>query len=235
MEKVSTKKLKTISHSKLLLLGIIFLTIINMLITFLHPQNSNLSLDTKSVIGKVIEYTKNDKEINLKVKLKNETLLAYVKKSSNDQEIRVGMEIKLWGELELPPKNTIPNTFSYREYLKTENIFYQMQVTKWEVVKEPSITNRWKEFLRERCNQIENSSYLKKIILGIKEEENKEAEESYRQNGISHIFAISGMHLGVIYSFFTRHGKGKKKNILFAYLMVAIYYSWIVVSASSKR
>jgi competence protein ComEC len=207
-----------------------------MITNYWHPPNSLLSPNTSVVVGKVIEYKSvSETKIKLKVKLEKETLLAYVKQNENAKKLKVGMKVKLSGNLTVPSKNTIPNTFSYRDYLKTEKIFYQMQVTSLEILKEPSIRYWIQEKIRFYCNQHQNSSYLKKILIGIKEDENESVEESYRQNGISHIFAISGMHLGAIYQFFGHHSKKKKKNILLAYGATVLYYSCIIITPSSKR
>lgn len=235
MEKVFTTKLKTISWSKIVLIMFLLGAILSCLKNYIYPPKSKLSLEIQEVTGKILEYTllENDK-IKMKVKLTKETILAYLKKDLISSDIKVGMQVKLYGKMENPPTNTIPNVFSYRAYLKTEHIFYQMQVTNLEVLKTPSIWNQLKEIIRSYCNKNINSTYLKKIILGIKEEENREVEESYRHNGISHIFAISGLHLTIIYQFFSRHKK-EKRNILFAYSMVCLYYSIIVISSSSKR
>ena len=196
--------------------------ILSCLKNYIYPPKSKLSLEIQEVTGKILEYTllENDK-IKIKVKLAKETILAYLKKDLISSDIKVGMQVRLSGKMENPPTNTIPNVFSYRDYLKTEHIFYQMQVTNLEVLKTPSIWNQLKEIIRSYCNKNINSTYLKKIILGIKEEENREVEESYRHNGISHIFAISGLHLTIIYQFFSRNKK-EKRNILFAYSMVCL-------------
>lgn len=73
-------------------------------------------------------------------------------------------------------------------------------------------------------------------MLGISEGR-KDIEAIYQKNGISHVFAISGMHLGLIYNVIKKSLKKKKRRTKFFYswLIVTLYYSIITKSASSRR
>ena len=69
-------------------------------------------------------------------------------------------------------------------------------------MKELKKGNWWakgKEKLFKQCEKSKHQYYLKKIILGINTKDNQEITKIYQKNGISHIFAISGMHFYMIY------------------------------------
>ena len=175
----------------------------------------------------------------MRIKLSNEKVLAEwesTKKENRKEQIMTGAIVQITGELELPSSNTIPNAFSYQNYLKTEQIFWILKAKELKIIKKGSLVDIVKQKIRNYCNSIENSSYLKQLLLGIKENENKEIETIYRQNGISHIFVISGMHLSIIYHFILKKLKNQsKKKYLFSLLGLSIYYLFLSFSISSQR
>jgi len=152
------------------------------------------------------------------------------------QNIMIGSTIRIKGKLKAPSHNTIPNTFSYRKYLKSQNIFFEIEIEEIELIKQGGLLAQVRKWIINRCNRFPYASYLKQILLGIKEK--TDIEEVYRQNGLSHIFVISGMHMGMIYQWFQKFCSRKvstKKSQLIALIILTIYRLLIIPSASSKR
>ena len=61
-------------------------------------------------------------------------MCTYYKKEEEKKKLKLGIKVKLTGEISLPNENTIPNTFNYKKYLNNQNIFYTMKVSSIEVI-----------------------------------------------------------------------------------------------------
>ena len=112
---------------------------------------------------------------------------------------KAGDVVLLRGKLVLPKKNTVPNLFNYRHYLKTKGQYYVVEIESITFLKE---TTSWfyrvKNWLFHHLENYESSGYLKLFLLGDKHGLEEEVIDSYQTNGISHLFAISGMHISLL-------------------------------------
>ena len=112
---------------------------------------------------------------------------------------KAGDVVLLRGKLVLPKKNTVPNLFNYRHYLKTKGQYYVVEIESITFLKE---TTSWfyqvKNWLFHHLEKYESSGYLKLFLLGDKHDLEEEVIDSYQTNGISHLFAISGMHISLL-------------------------------------
>jgi len=85
----------------------------------------------------------------------------------------------------------------------------------------------------------ETSSVAIALLLGSKSAITQDLENGYRNMGISHIFAVSGLHIGFIYSvigYFTYKLRIKKWKALPIVFFPMLFYSWICgFSASVVR
>ena len=68
----------------------------------------------------------------------------------------------------------------------------------------PNLLNRWRQTLLQRYRQLnlsdDNYATLSSLTLGNRTALPKEQEEAYAQSGLTHILAISGMHIVVLYA-----------------------------------
>lgn len=234
------KKLKIILQSNIFFICLIILALGFFLIKNFFPNTTKLQADQKEFTGKIIDYKWiNEEKVQIKIQLPSEKVLVEWEVPKNENmkaQIMTRSIVRIKGELELPSSSTLPNTFSYQNYLKTENIFWILKAQDLKIIKSGSFIDKIKQKIRNYCDSIENSSYLKRLLLGVKETENEEIEAIYRQNGISHIFAISGMHLSIIYHFILKKLKNQqKKKYIFSLLGLSVYYSVLSFSISSQR
>ncbi len=108
----------------------------------------------------------------------------------------IGDTVYLKGELINPKMNSIPNTFNYKKYLYNKNIFYTLNVSDYELVsKNTNIFYKIKNYVYKRVEKIKNNEYIYALVLG---ETYQIDAESYRINGVSHLFSLSGLHVSLL-------------------------------------
>ena len=114
----------------------------------------------------------------------------------------IGDQVKISGDFFLPRKNTTSNLFNYQEYLKRKKTYYLVSSKSIQLVKKNhSLYYMIKQYI---INKIDGDPYLSIFILGNKSYVSNNVIHSYQQNGISHLFAISGMHISLLSSFIRR-------------------------------
>jgi competence protein ComEC len=198
-------KLKIILQSKLFYLLIIIFTLVYVFtFTKIIKYNSKYENGENVIVAKVISSTKKDKELKLLVKDKEKIKVNYY----NDKipEIEVGSTIEINCEISDPLKNTIPNTFNYQNYLYNNKIYKICKASKITTLNKPNLINKIKNVVINRINSYDNSNtYLNLFILGDKSYLDNDIYNLYKDNGIAHLLAISGMHLSSIYSNFEKN------------------------------
>lgn len=243
MEKLFTKKLKTILHSKTFYILWIIVLVIYVLCN-LMKESSPVPEENILVEGKIIEYKWNDEKskVELTVKSKKEKYLFiyfYQEKETLENIVQYGNKIKVRGKKTNPLNNTIPNTFNYKEYLKSQGFDYYISLEEITKIEQGNFLERTHQYLREYLNEKPYANYYKTLLLGIKENRKEEIDEAYRKNGISHLFVISGMHLGLFFAMCNliskRLTKKEKGQILLSLILLTVYYYFLTKSASSKR
>ena len=115
----------------------------------------------------------------------------------------IGMIVEFKGEKMTIDRMNITGNFDYQTYLLSKNIKAQIKVSEIIVIDKKFVIEMIPEYVKNYINNnypIESASYLKLFILGQDELESGVIEKS-RDIGISHLFAISGMHLSLIIGF----------------------------------
>ena len=126
--------------------------------------------------------------------LKDEEELEYLKTN-----LEYGDLVFVKGKLSVPSRNTVPKAFNYQEFLLSKNIFYTIKIDSIEIrSKDKSIINRLKNIINKRIKNVDYKGYLKAFILGDKSNIDSTIYTSYQCVGIAHLFALSGMHVGLL-------------------------------------
>ena len=169
----------------------------------------------------------------LKLKLKNKLLyVGYYQINSLEEKkwleknLEYDMKISFIGEITRPSSNTNFHQFSYRNYLKSQNIDWQLNISKLKSLQSrKSLKSLIKNGIQRRIYHIDkNDIYLSLFLLGNKRNYN---DEVYRKLGVSHLFCISGMHFSFFLSFFFLLFKKKDRAKLIA-LPFMLFYGWIL-------
>lgn len=195
-------KLRHILRYKIIIISVFILSLIYAIIyTKCITHKSVYDLEDKIFLVKVLEIKIDNNKINMLLKGK-ELLKAtyYIDNNNGFNEIKLGDIIEVKGVLEEPLSNTIPNTFNYKKYLYNKKIYYVLKVDSIRKIENnTSIIYYLRQKISNKINKIsKTSSYLQTFILGDKSYLNEEVYNTYKDNGISHLFSISGMHISLI-------------------------------------
>ena len=197
------KNLKTILQSNYFIYFSLILTGIATIIRINLPVKTTYNLNTNKVTGTLLKNKIKDNKVIILVKGKDKIQGTYYFKTKQEKKnyqkrVEVGTKITIIGKMTLPKKPTTKNVFDYKEYLKTEQIYYVMQINKIKKEKgKISIYNKIKNKIHQRAK----NPYIKSFLLGDQTEIKEEVKESFQRNGISHLFAISGMQFIMIEQF----------------------------------
>ena len=202
-------------------------------ISFFYNKKSIYSNETK-----VYGYIKSCKVVNDYVTFylsSKEDLVCTYKSSTFNYNL--GDYVLLEGSLELPSNNTIFNLFNYKKYLKYEGINYIFNVSSITKLKDnKNIFYGAKNYIMKKINSSINKNYLYTFILGNDDFIDKDVIESYRVNGISHLFSLSGMHISiftmVILKIFNKYKFKDLIAIIFILFYLSITYSESILRAS---
>lgn len=142
-----------------------------------------------------------------------------------------------------------PDEFDYKEYLSYKNIFHQTYVDAdhWDVLAENqgnpvvalSIEMRDKVFRIFKDNGITGSEFglVAALILGYKDELADETIRAFSKTGTTHILAVSGMHVAIIFfvinSLLFFCDKFKYGNIIKAIIIIATLWFYAMMTGLS--
>ena len=196
-------KLRTILLCNFPYYIILFIALLYFLITnFFIVYKSNYD-EISSINAKIIDITIKDYGIKLTLKNK-EKLIGYLYLEKEQKEEFLNnynygdiVYIKT-EELEIN-NNTVENTFNYRKYLYNNKIFHVLKINYIEKVKDnKNIFYKIKNNLIKNGFKLEKSyPYINGLIFGKDDYINDDVTTSFRNIGISHLFAISGTHVSI--------------------------------------
>ena len=111
----------------------------------------------------------------------------------------LGDRVLITGNLASITNNTVPNTFNYKKYLISNEIYNVIEITDIKKVNANiSLFYKIKNKLYERGKMLDKSyPYINSLIFGNNSYLDEDVLASYRENGISHLFAISGLHISI--------------------------------------
>ena len=156
----------------------------------------------------------------------------------NDDEIKnfksnysFGDKVYIEGEISVPNNNTIPNNFNYKDYLYHKYIYYIVKIDKIKMIsKNDNIFLNIKNSIYKRIDAIKYNDYLYAFILGKSYYIDSEVLNNYKINGITHLFALSGLHVSMFSSiilFILKKIKLSEKLSYFITSLFLIFFAFI--------
>ena len=200
---------------------------------FDNIYKNNEQIETFAIVLQNLKCDENYKTYKIKIDNKFFILRTPVEDSYN-----YGDFIHICGRFQIPRSYKNHGTFYYYNYLKSQKIYGNINADQIKFIKNKKLISKLFYNLNFMINKKisnsfkrEESSILKALILGNKDDLSDGLKSSIKENGLSHIIAISGMHVEciiiVVQSILNIFTKDKKlKKILI--LIIIIFYSLII-------
>lgn len=183
--------------------------------------------------------------LTVKVELteKKEKLAARYKiKSESEQKflsdyLRVGMTCQVNGTLQIPPTSTNPNSFSYKDYLNHNSIFWileldQLNLSDCTYHKSPitlpilKMREMGTHYILDHFPE-QTAPLAIALVFGDRNFIDEDTIASYQKIGIIHLLAISGLHVGMLAGMFflagIRTGITREKMTSILLLVLPLY------------
>lgn len=224
------QNLKTILHSNIFFFGFLFVVICLCFFYYRTPKVSQYALETTELEGEIISFKIDGNFLSMEVNALEKIEVFYYFKTLEEKEyfdhyLMSGMKIKLSGSMQVPNKASLPNTFDYHDYLYYQNIYRTFTADTITIIEEGNFFDQIKTSLYRYISSRSHSEYLLALLLGNSDYMEVEA---IRKNGISHLFAVSGMHISLFVAFLSKilSRFGKKKDVFLNIFL--FFYAFLV-------
>lgn len=132
----------------------------------------------------------------------DDLLITYFCNDPNElTKYQIGDRIQVKGTFSIPREEENFYLFNYRNYLLSQKVHYIVEadvVNK--ITSKVSYHYAIKRFIIKIIERKKTSAYLRTFILGDNSMINDSVSKSYQDNGISHLFSVSGMHVSFLSS-----------------------------------
>ena len=170
----------------------------------LEKQENDTNINSYILRSEKIFYK--DKEIKMNEKTKIKII--------GETKIQIGDSIRVRTKLKEPRTNTNPKLYNYRQNLQSKKIYTISTINSYNIIEYKQneefifkIKNKFREnvieLFKDNLN-LENRSLMTSIVLGDYKYLSEDHITSYRALGIAHLLAVSGLHIGIISSFFIK-------------------------------
>jgi len=174
----------------------------------------------------------NEETLLLKYRMKSEA-----EKNRLNHYLSPGLIIKVNGKLEEPSISSNENAFNYKRYLEQKHIFWILKPDKLAIIRyKPPAPNVLIMLKKVRANGIHylESNFPKEtiplataLLFGSSDFITQNTMDNYRELGIVHLLAISGLHIAIIvsivYNLLLRVGVTREKSIVILLVCLPIY------------
>lgn len=141
----------------------------------------------------------------------NEKAIAYFKQDYRVEDLRAGQQILLTAQPQMIENRGNAHEFDYKGFLGRKKIYRQVYVPaeKWKIVEGDDVFSLKTEAEKIRYSllgiyrsmpfQDRELEILSALILGYKQDLSRDTKAVFTSAGVSHLLAVSGLHVGVVY------------------------------------
>lgn len=197
------KRLRTILQCNYFYYALFFLIIIFTIfrINMFHSIQLN---DSDNYLVFVDDFKIDGDYLKIEGKVSNVKVIAtYYISSFEEQQyliknIKYGSLLEIKGNVVDQCNSTIPNGFNYKDYLEKSGINNSILIENIKVISQSNnIFYVVKNKAYERISLFKNPNYMYAFILGNTDYISSDINDMYVENGITHLFSLSGLHVGV--------------------------------------
>ncbi len=231
--------IKIFFNRKSIYLIIIISIISNLIVNFQNEKYENVYKDGEELtLIAIVDSNKEEKEYKdtykIKTEYKDTNLILSVNKNK-DIELEYGDKILIKGEFVEPSEARNYGGFDYKEYLKSIKIHGTIKADSIEILAKntnnPIFTfaNNINLKLKENINKLipeKYSAIFTGLILGDTSKVEEEVNDDFKIANISHVLAISGMHITYIVigiELLLKKGIGKRKTRIITIIILVMY------------
>lgn len=194
-------------------------------------------LNKLTTIRGVIVDNGTEKEYNIVYKLKIKekkckNKVVYLSINKKYKNLCYGDYIEATGNYIEPEIQRNKNGFNYKKYLKSKKILGTIRTEKIKLIKKEKIN-----FVQMQCNKLKlkiinninemldekEANVLSGILIGEKAQIDENIIESFKKSNLSHILAISGMHINYIILGITILSKKQRISKKISYVIIIIF------------
>ncbi len=193
--------------------------ILVLILVFIRINSPVKNINDNHIKGTVIDIYKDNDRVDLIIKSDNYKIKGTYYKNI---DIFLGDVVEVSGSIEKISNTSVFNSFDYVNYMKSKGIKYKIKIDKIEKKKDNrnpfyNIKNK----LYKHLDNYKSKSYLYTFILG----DNRflKNKNIFQELGISHLFAVSGMHISIISSIIIKILERLKIKELSKYLISSLF------------
>lgn len=205
-----------------------------------------LAGEVADISGTVLSVRERDSYTELSVKTRTEKVQVRAKGCPMNSYALVGRSFRCRGEISIPDGRRNPGAFDYALHLRARGIRAICSASKyrWEAGKvEYPFLNflslKKGEFLEAArgCLREEEIGIISGVLFGDKALMDEEVYQSFRRSGVAHILAVSGLHVGLLYSVAMKVLGGRRtvRTSLICSFLLFLYVALAGFSVSAVR
>lgn len=193
------------------------------------------------------------------VDMRRERMKVYVRLASQAEvkpalAWKRGDRVKIAGSVERPSAATNFGGFDYRSYLERRGIFWILRASsagsveiapdrpEWSLQRVMGVVDAVRKTLGERLDELfdePTAGFMKGLLLGVLDDLDPELYRDFSQIGLTHILAISGLHVGIYVGallwLLSRFPIARETRLLAAMLAIPAYVVLTGASPSVMR
>lgn len=242
METLFLIRLRKLLLSNYLYWSLFIIVLLLSIIRISLPPELKYQPSQVQIIGTLTNYHIDGKRLQVTLKAQEKLLGIYYFKTSQEkktysQTLSLGSKMKIHGTIKEPETPGTKNLFNYKKHLSHQKIYHILEID--QLTKVSSSKNLHYILKQKIKNKLQTNPYLQTFILGEKNNLAFDVKLSYQNNGISHLFAISGMHINllatIILKLLTKMKVTEKNRYKIASFLLVTYLVLIGPSASIVR
>jgi competence protein ComEC len=176
-------------------------------------------------------------------------LLLYFSKDSVQPAIQYGDKILLRKNLQAIKNSGNPGGFNYERYAAFQQYFHNayLKTGDYVVLKEKAVNPFWQWIYTAKASVLatlqrhittkDELGIAEALLIGYKEDLDKDLVQAYSNTGVVHIIAVSGLHLGLIYGLllwiFNRIPVVKKSKLLKVIFTLSCLWLFALITGGS--